>query len=344
MSTVRPLSKPPVAQATSALPVFARQYAMFYDQLGRQLKAGLAAHVTIANVLNGPLPPALRQVLVDARGRVEVGEGFADALARHPAVIARHEVRFLKAAEAAGKLPAACERLAQEHRTTHERSLRVATKLVYPIIMLLAACVIAPAKVAFDGDTGRYLVIAGTPIVLLLSGVAAGVWVAFSPAAGAYRQAAYAFGMKLPPVAAALRQLALARAGGLMAMCFEAGLPAAQVFTLVADSTPDPRLRKACHGVSAATARGKTIAEAMEGQGKAFPGVMVSVVRTGEESGRLDEALGKAGEFWQEDADRAVDTLIKLTVGGLAALAMTIVAFLILNIGLGLIQQLQSAF
>ncbi len=330
--------------ATSGTPVFARQYAMFYDQLGRQLKAGLAAHVTIANVLNGPLPAVLRQVLVDARRRVEAGEGFADALAKHPAVIAKHEARFLKAAEAAGKLPAACERLAREHRTTHERSLRFASKIVYPILMLIAACVIAPVKIAFDGAYGRYAITAGTPVVLLLGGVGTGVWVAFAPAAAPYRQAAYALGMKILPVAAALRQLALARAGGLMAMCFEAGLPADQVFKLVADATADPRLRKACLGVAAATAKGKGITEAMETQGAAFPGMMISVVRTGEESGKLDEALGKAGEFWQEDADRAVDTLIKLSVGGLMAFSMMIVAFMILSIGLGMIQQLHTMF
>ena len=148
--------------------------------------------------------------------------------------------------------------------------------------------------------------------------------------------------MAIPPVASALRQLALARAGGLMAMCFEAALPADQVFKLVADATPDPRLRKACLGVAAATGKGKTITAAMEAQGAAFPGVMTSVVRTGEEAGKLDEALAKASEFWQEDADRAVDTLIKLAVGGLMGLALIIVAFLILSTGLGIINQLNS--
>lgn len=330
------------SQVTGTAPVFARQYALFYDQLGRQLKAGLAAHVTIGNVLNGPLPGVLRQVLIDAQRRVEAGEGFADALAKHPAVIAKHEARFLKAAEAAGKLPAACERLAREHRTTHERSLRFASKIVYPVIMLVAACAIAPLKVAFDGDYGRYALTAGTPIVLVLGALGTGIWVAFAPTAAAYRAAAYAFGMKILPVAAALRQLALARAGGLMAMCFEAGLPADQVFKLVADATPDPRLRKACLGVAAATAKGKGIAAAMETQGKAFPAVMLSVVRTGEEAGSLEEALGKAGEFWQEDADRAVDTLIKLGVGGLMGVALLIVAFMILSVGLGMIHQLQT--
>lgn len=328
--------------ATSTAPVFARQYALFYDQLGRQLKAGLAANVTIANVLNGPLPAVLREVLVDAKRRVEAGEGFADALAKHPAVIARHEARFMQAAEAAGKLPAACERLAREHKTRHERSLRVASKIVYPILLLMAASVIAPFKTAFDGEYGRYAITAGFPILLLIAAVVTGVWVAFSPAAAHWRQAAYGLGMKIPPVAAALRQLALSRAGGLMAMCFEAGLPADQVFKLVAEATPDPRLRKACHGVAMAAGKGKGLASAMEAQGKAFPGVMVSVVRTGEESGKLDEALAKAAEFWQEDADRAVDTLIKLSVGGLMGLGMLIVAFMILNIGLGLIYQLQT--
>ena len=322
--------------------VFARQYALFYDALGRQLKAGLPAERALANVLAGPLPPALRRVVQDAHRRVGRGIGVAEALGRHPLVIPRHEARFLQAAEAGGKLPAACERLAEGHRATHQRTLRLGSKLVYPLMVLLAALWIMPAKRLFDGELGAFLLTAGPPTLLLAGALFGVVWLFFAPSATATRAQAYALAGRVPGLDGALRRLAIARLGTLMALCFDAGLPADQVLRLASEATPDARLRRACLAAAQAAANGQDVAGAMEAQQGAFPPMMVQVVRTGEEAGKLDESLTKAAEFWREDADRAVAILIGVATGAIMALTFGYVGWLVVNQWLGLLHQMDQ--
>lgn len=329
-----------MAAPPPAAMIFARQYALFYDGVGRQLKAGLPASRALANVLAGPLPDPLRAVVADVQRRVDAGEGVADGLGRHPAVIPRHEARFLQAAEAAGKLPEACAQLADAHRKRHERTVKFAAKLVYPLMILLAAFWIAPVKRAFDGDPLGWLATAGPPTLLALAVLAGGVWIGHAPAAGPYRKRLYEAASGVPKLSGALRQLAIARIGQLMALCFQAGLPADQVLRLVGESTPDRRLAKACLAASAATAKGQDVAGAMDAQKGAFPPMMVTVVRTGEEAGSLDEALGKAAEFWAEDADRAVGMLVAIASGAIMGLTFMYVGWLIVDQWLGIIRGL----
>lgn len=331
-----------VSSAGSGTLIFARQYALFYDALGRQLKAGLPAERALANLLAGPLAAPLRVVVEDARRRVGGGEGVSEALGQHPLVIPRHEARFLQAAEAAGKLPAACEKLAEGHRASHERTLRLGAKLVYPLMVLLSAIWVMPAKALFDGNMVGYLAITIPPTLLAVAAGAGAVWVGFAPAATALRGQVYALAGQLPWVGGALRQLAIARLGTLMALCFDAGLPADQVLRLAADATPDPRLRKACQAASAATAKGQDIASALEAQKGAFPPMLVQVVRTGEEAGKLDESLAKAAVFWQEDADRAVAILIGIAAGAVMGLTFCYVGWLVVSQWVGLLHQMDQ--
>lgn len=320
--------------------ITARHYALFYDALGRQLKAGLPAERALANVLAGPLPDGLRAAVQDAHTRVGKGAGVAEALGRHPLVIPRHEARFLQAAEAAGKLPAACEKLATGHKAAHDRALRLIAKLVYPLMIGLAAIWIMPAKALVDGEPGGYLAATLPPTLLVAATLVFVAWLGFAPAATAMRAQAYAVAMTLPGVGQALRQLAIARLGTLMALCFDAGLPADQVLRLAAEATPDPRLRKACLAAAQATAKGQDVALALETQHGAFPPMLIQVVRTGEEAGKLDESLAKAAEFWHEDADRAVAMLIGLAAGAIMGLTFVYVGWLVVSQWLGLLRQL----
>ena len=70
---------------------------------------------------------------------------------------------------------------------------------------------------------------------------------------------------------------------------------------------------------------------------RVFPHELVSVIETGEQAGRLDESLAAASAIWREDADRSLDTLLRIAVGLVVALALGAVALIILQIGLGII-------
>jgi type IV pilus assembly protein PilC len=58
------------------------------------------------------------------------------------------------------------------------------------------------------------------------------------------------------------------------------------------------------------TAQGLQLNVAMQTT-QIFPNMVVQMTRIGEESGRLEEMLGKAADYYEEQVDDLVDTLAK---------------------------------
>ncbi|HKZ46887.1 MAG TPA: type II secretion system F family protein, partial [Thermodesulfobacteriota bacterium] len=76
-----------------------------------------------------------------------------------------------------------------------------------------------------------------------------------------------------------------------------------------------------------ALSQGKTLAEPLA-EAKVFPSMVVQMIAVGESTGALDAMLSKIADFYEEEVDQAVDTLMSLiepvfmaflgvTVGGL---------------------------
>ena len=329
---------------TRITPLSARHYGQFYEQLGRGLKAGLPTATALGNMTRAKWPEAIQGVLSALIHQVNRGDGVADSLARHPHIIDSFDTHWLSAAETAGRLPQALEALAARYRKKHNQNLRLMGSLVYPSCLLGAAALLGPLHLAFAGEINRYLKMAFTPIGLLLGLALSTYWVAHAPAGIHWRGYLIRLGFRLPFFAPILRNLSIAQLGLLLAECLGAGLSVSNTFALAAAATPNPALATACRAVERDLLQGESLSTAMHRHSDIFPTEMLSIIDTGEASGRLDEALTQANVVWQEDADRALSGLIKFVAGGLTAIALGAVGLLILNLGIGIIQRVNSMF
>jgi type II secretory pathway component PulF len=314
-----------------------RQRALFYEQLARMLKSGLPPSTAMASVLRTPWPPALRTLAEDLARQIGAGGALSEVLRSHTPLVDGFEAAYVEAAETAGTLSEGFEVLARRHWQAHEHLMVAAGKLVYPTCLLAVAAVLGPLHVAFAGDVAGYVGMASRPLLALAAVLAGSAWVVLTPGAAPLRGRMYLLGTRLPYFAGLLRKLAIAQLGQLLAQCFRAGLPAATVFALAAAAMPDPELSAACREVEAGIHEGRTITEGIARHPTAFPHELVSVIETGEQAGRLDEALEAASALWREDAERARTLMTRLATGSLMAVALGMVALLILNIGFGII-------
>ena len=327
----------PAAPPGSWSPLMPRQRALFYEQLARMLKSGLPAGAAMENVLRTPWPPALLAVAQDLSRQTNAGGALAEVLKRHAPLIDAFEAAYLEAAETAGTVAEGFDALARRHWQAHDQLVRFAGKLVYPVCLLVAAAVLGPLHVAFAGDVAGYLGQVTRPLAAMALGLGGAAWVALAPGTAPLRGRLYRLGTRLPFIAPMLRRLAIAQLGQLMASSFRAGLPAGTVLALAAAAMPDPEVAAACRAVEAGIQRGETIALGLSRHPEVFPHEFVSVVETGEQAGRLDESLAAASQLWQEDAERARDNLARAATGGLVAVALGMVALIILQIGLGIL-------
>lgn len=92
-----------------------------------------------------------------------------------------------------------------------------------------------------------------------------------------------------------------------LATLFSSQVSALRVFRLLASEAENPKLGRALSAISEDLQAGSSISAAMEKHPKIFDGFYISMVRAGEESGRLDEAFN----YLAEHLDRTYEVTSK---------------------------------
>ncbi|MDB5097861.1 MAG: type secretion system protein [Cyanobacteria bacterium RYN_339] len=308
--------------------------AAFYEQLGRQLKAGLPLGASFRNLVAPGVPAPIARAVEDARPRLEAGEALAAVLARHPNAFPPHDIGYLHAAELAGTLPLICQQLGKEYRLRHNRTLQLAGQLVYPGILLVLSVLLLPIPRAFVDGVGAYFMDALPGILGICLAAGGTYWLAFAPGASQLRARLGAIAQQIPWVGTQLRAMAIARTVNLLAVCLGAGLNAPDAFRAAAKATTDVAIAAACQDIAMRLGGGKaTISEAVGAHPDVFDGTAFQVIATGEESGTLDASLARLGEGLEEGAIAALGMLFTMARYG-------VLVAVVLNIGWRILGQM----
>src|SRR5579862_1689333 len=115
---------------------------VFTRQLATMIDAGIAI-VQALQALGDQTPnKVMRDTIRDVTTRVESGESFSEALARHPKAFNRLYVAMVSAGEKGGLLAEILSRLATYQENTERLRKKVKTALMYPTVVTVVAIVI----------------------------------------------------------------------------------------------------------------------------------------------------------------------------------------------------------
>ncbi len=142
-----------------------------------------------------------------------------------------------------------------------------------------------------------------------------------------FRYATDAIALKLPVFGSLLRKVAVARFTRTLGTMIASGVPILDGLDIVSRTAGNMVVERALQDVKAAISEGKTIAEPL-GECDVFPQMVVQMIAVGEETGAMENMLGKIADFYDDEVDTAVDALTSLlepvmmvglggTVGGL---------------------------
>ena len=130
--------------------------------------------------------------------------------------------------------------------------------------------------------------------------------------------------LKLPIMGMIVNKAAIARYARTLSTMFAAGVPLVEAMDSVAGATGNAVYTEAVKRIRDEVATGRQLQLAMRDVGL-FPSMVIQMVAIGEESGALDEMLGKVADFYEEEVDNAVDSLSSL----LEPLIMAILGILV---------------
>ena len=148
-------------------------------------------------------------------------------------------------------------------------------------------------------------------LVLLGIGAAVFAFINAKKRSPAVRRNLDVIALKIPVVGLILEKSAIARFARTLSTMFSAGVPLVEALESVAGATGNALFEEATMRMKDEVATGTQLQQSMRAT-NLFPNMVVQMVAIGEESGSLDDMLGKVADFYEQEVDNLVDGLSSL--------------------------------
>lgn len=136
--------------------------------------------------------------------------------------------------------------------------------------------------------------------------------------------------LEIPVIGVLLQKIAVGRFCSTLATMLTSGVNLLEALTICASSSGNKTIENFVLSIRARVEGGEKLSEPL-GEGKLFPPMVVSMVSVGEETGKMDDMLTKVSEFYEDEVDLAVKTMLSmiepiLIVGVGGVIAVIVVA------------------
>ena len=324
-------------------------------ELATLLRAGLPLDraLELLITLAPSLPVAV--MLQGIRDEVRGGKSLSQALDARREVFSRFYVNIVRAGEAGGALGTVLARMAETMERTKELRESVRSALIYPTILVFVAVAsvmvllvfVVPQFQTTFAQAGKALpiptqivIVAGTFLrnwwwALIPAAVLAVIWFRRRGRTPAVRRLRDTRMLRVPLVGDLIAKVEIARFARTLATLLANGVTLLAGLSIVKETMGNVVLQNALDGVTAKLREGKGFGRPLAETGL-FPRLATQMILVGEESGRLEEMLGRVADVY----DREVATAIKrflavlepVLILGLAVLVGGIVFSILLGV------------
>jgi len=325
--SVRKTSRKTATVGTSDLVLFTRQLATMVD-------AGLPLLTALTALYEQSDPrsqASLKFVVGEIMARVQQGDTFNEAIARHPKTFSRLYIAMVKAGETGGMLAEILDRLAGFLESAARLTKKVKSAMTYPTVVILVALAITtflivrvvptfggifsqfgaqlPAPTQFLMDLSDLIRGSWVWIVLVLGGSFYGIKHFLGTKVGSELWDRYK--MKLPIAGPLTHKICMSRFSRTFAQLIRSGVPILEVMSIVGETSGNCMVERAIKGVAADVEKGESLAVAMTRQ-TIFPPIMLRMISAGEATGKIDAMLEKMADFWDEEIEAMLNALTSL--------------------------------
>ncbi len=308
-----------------------RDVVILTRQFATMINAGLplvqALDILAQQTENKALAEVTRNVVYD----VESGHTLADALRKHPKAFSDLYVNMVAAGEAGGILDTILLRLAQFLEKNDAIIRKVKGAMVYPAVILSVAVIAIAVLLIFVIPTFETMFASvnlelplPTRIVIGASNILQHYWwailgiIAFIAFAvvrwyktPAGRLQIDGLLLRLPVLGDLIRKSAVSRFTRTLGTLISSGVSILEGLEITARTAGNMVVHNAVMESRASIAGGETIAAPLQ-KSKVFPPMVISMIAVGEQTGGLDEMLSKIADFYDDEVDAAVATLLSL--------------------------------
>jgi type IV pilus assembly protein PilC len=334
---------------------------VFSQELAALLKAGLPLFQSLDVMLDRQRDPLFRQSLASVREKVKSGVALSDAVRQEGDLYPPIFAASLVAGERSGNLDAVLRRFAAHLRLNQQLRKKAVSASVYPIVLLcmMAALVavllvfVIPQFQSFYQGLNVELPLPTRVLLAVAAGLRANLaFILLALAAGVTGLVAWLRRegsgtvidgalLRLPYFGGLMRMYATSQLMRTLSTLLAGGLPLLNALEVAAQSVGNRALGQAVGGATGRIREGASLTQALEATGM-LESLPLEMVKVGEQTGALCDMLNAIAEFYDEELDTNMATVLSLVEPVLLVLMAVIVAGMLLAFYLPMFQAISA--
>jgi len=340
-----------------------KELSLFSRQLSVLIDAELPLIQSLGLLAEQQKNKYFTRVITEVKEDVEAGAAFNQALRKHPKVFDDLYCNLVASGEQSGSLDTMLRRLADYQESMMKLRAKVKQAMIYPTAIVTFAIIVAifmlwkvipvfggiyqELGAQLPGLTAAVLGLSNfvSRYILLIVAIIIGIVVLYrqwhkTPAG---REVVDRTKLKLPVMGNLSQKISLSRFTRTLSTLIGGGVPMLESLKISSTTTDNVIIERQVLQARQMVSEGKSLNDSLKqaGQGQ-FPAMMIQMVNVGESTGTLDEMLGKLANFFDDEVDNAVSSLLSALEPLVLILVGGIVGTLVISMYLPLFNLIQQ--
>ncbi len=329
--------------------VTAKDRINFTRQFATLVGAGLPIAQAMRTVSEQTDNKAMKAIIEEILADIEAGRSLSSAFEKHPDVFNKVYLSLIKAGEASGTLDQSLRRIADQEEKDQRMLSKIKSALAMPLITLGVIIVVfiymmlevVPHVESLYNDLGEKLpvltvIMVGIKdfllnmwwLVLVILVVLVAFFMQWKKTEGGIKVLA-TVKLNIPMFNGLFRILYMSRFSRISQILLSTGVAVLDTMHIAGESTANVVVQENIDKAAEKVQSGRTMSDALKEQDYIMP-LVYQMAAIGEQSGKMDEMLGKAAQVFEDELDEKIAT-ISAMIEPLMMIMLAVVAGLLVG-------------
>ena len=301
---------------------------VFTRQLATLIGAGLPLAQSLRTVQEQTTNKRMQEIVQEIISDVEGGKSLSDSFAKHPEAFNKVYVALVSAGETSGTMDDSLKRLAAQQEKDAAMMSKIRGAMMYPSIVLVVIILVigfmlftvVPQVEGLYRDLNKELPFVTLAMIKMANFFSSLWWlVILAMIIGGYFLAQYLkteqgirtkdiFKLNVPLFKGMFRKMYMARFARTGQVLLRTGVPMLDMLRITADAVNNVIISESILRASDKVKGGKALSASLSNEDY-FLAMVPQMIKIGEQSGKIDEMMGKTAQVYEDELDEEIHAL-----------------------------------
>ena len=301
---------------------------VFTRQLATLIGAGLPLAQSLRTVQEQTTNKRMQEIVQEIISDVEGGKSLSDSFAKHPEAFNKVYVALVSAGETSGTMDDSLKRLAAQQEKEAAMMSKIRGAMMYPSIVLVVIILVigfmlftvVPQVEGLYRDLNKELPFVTLAMIKMANFFSSLWWlVILAMIIGGYFLAQYLkteqgirtkdiFKLNVPLFKGMFRKMYMARFARTSQVLLRTGVPMLDMLRITADAVNNVIISESILRASDKVKGGKALSASLSNEDY-FLAMVPQMIKIGEQSGKIDEMMGKTAQVYEDELDEEIHAL-----------------------------------